>query len=47
MMDEAVHIELHLKSRVPVLEGKHGSPIAPEIGVEKFIGEDILNRFIL
>ena len=31
-VDEALDIPLHLQGAVPVLKGKHGAPVEPEVG---------------
>ncbi len=47
MMDEAVHVELHLEGGVPVLEREHRAPVAPEVGMQQVVREDLLNRLAL
>ena len=47
VVDEAVHVELHLESGVPVLKGKHCAPQAPEVRVQDIIGEDVLDGLVL
>ena len=47
MMDKTLEIQLHLKSAVPVFEGKHGSPVKPESGVEYFVIKNVFYFFVI
>ena len=47
MVDIALKIQLHFQSAVPVLKGKHGAPVKPEIGVQHLIIEEIRDALIV
>ena len=51
VVDETLDIELHLQGTVPVLEGKHGTPIEPEVGVQdltiKEIGDFLIIKVLI
>ena len=47
MVDIALEIQLHFQSAVPVLKGKHGAPVEPEIGVQHLIIEEIRDALIV
>ena len=47
VVDIALEVQLHLQSAVPVLEGEHGAPVHPEVGVEHLVIEEIGDLFIL
>ena len=41
MVDVALDVQFHLQSAVPVLEGEHGAPIEPEVGIEHLVVEEV------
>lgn len=43
VVDEAVQVQLHLQHRVPLLEGKHGPPVEPEVAVEEIPAEVLVD----
>ena len=47
MVDIALEIQLHFQSAVPVLKGKHGAPVEPEIGVQYLVVEEIGDTLII
>ena len=47
MVTESAKIALHLKSRGPSLERKHGLPIKPEVSVPERIRKHVANLFAL
>ena len=47
VVDIALKIELHLKGGVPLLKGKHGLPVGPEVGLVEVLVEHVVNLFIL
>ena len=47
MVDEALDVPLHLQSTVPILEGKHGAPVEPEVGVQHFVIEVVGDAFVV
>ena len=47
VVDIALEIELHLQCAVPVLEGKHGAPVEPEIRREHLIVKNVGDFLIL
>ena len=47
VVDIAFEVQLHLQRAVPVLEGEHGAPVHPEVGVEHLIIKEIGDLFIL
>ena len=47
VMDEALEVQFHFQSTVPVFECKHSSPVQPESGIEYFIVENIFNGLIV
>ena len=47
MVDIALEVQLHLQRAVPVLEGEHGAPVHPEVGVEHLVIEEIGDLLIL
>ncbi len=47
VVDEAVHVQLHLEGGVPVFEGEHRAPQAPEVRVQDIIGENVLDGLVL
>ena len=40
-MDVALDVQLHLEGGMPVLEGEHGAPVHPEVGVQHLVVEEI------
>ena len=42
-----MHVELHFKEAVPVLEGEHRPPEHPEIGLQKAFREILLDRDVV
>ena len=47
VVDIPLDIQLHLQGAVPVLEGEHGPPVQPEVGVEHLIVEEIGDALVL
>ena len=47
MVDIPLDIELHLQRAVPVLEGEHGAPVQPEVGIEHLVIEEIGDLLVL
>ena len=47
VVDIALEVQLHLQCAVPVLEGEHGAPVHPEVGVEHLVIKEIGDLFIL
>ena len=41
VVDVALDVQFHLQSAVPVLEGEHGAPIEPEVGIEHLVVEEV------
>ena len=45
MVDVAADVQLHLQRAMPVLEGEHGAPVEPEVGVEHLIVKKVGDLF--
>ena len=39
VVDETLDVALHLERAVPALEGEHGAPVQPEVGIEHIVGK--------
>ena len=46
-MEETLEIQLHFQCTVPVLKGKHGSPVQPECGIKHLIIKYIFNGLVV
>src|SRR5271165_3349732 len=46
-MNEALKVELHLQRAMPFLEGKHRSPVEPEVRVEDILAEYFIDSLIV
>ena len=47
VVNEALKVQLHLQSGVPVLKGKHGPPVEPEGGGEHLFVKDVLDGLVI
>ncbi len=47
MVDEALHIKLHLQCAVPFLECEHRSPVKPEIRTKEVLTEHLIDPFVV
>ncbi len=47
VMDEALDIPLHFQGGVPVLEGEHGAPVKPEVGVQHLVAKEVSDAFVI
>ncbi len=47
VVNETLNVELHLQGAVPLLEGKHRSPVEPEVGVEEILAEDFVDSLFV
>ena len=47
VVDVALKVALHLQGAVPVLKGKHGAPVQPEVGVQDFVIKKVGDLFIV
>ena len=47
MVDIAAEIAFHFKCARPALEGKHGLPIEPEVGIPEGVGQHVGNFLVL
>ena len=47
VMHISLQVPLHLQRAVPVLKGKHGAPVQPEIGLENLIVENLVDALVI
>ena len=47
VVNETLHVPLHFKGTVAVVEGKHGTPVGPEIAAQHFIIQNIRDSLLL
>ena len=46
VLDEALHVELHLQGAVPGRDGEHRQPIHPEVALEELLAHEFIEPLV-